>query len=145
MTWEGVQKRRGSGRSKREHQPVWLGGRERCLGCGSGGVSIPQAQVRDTGEQMRLDERERWDDGGRDVQNLSEDIQRRRGVPLGQGDHCTSVVNGAHLPVVDGPDLPGLGGEFGERCARLISHPQTSLRGREPARDPRRESVHTCE
>ena len=145
VTRERVEQLRGSGHCKREHQPVRLGGRERCLGRGGGGVSIPQVQVRDAGEQMRFNERERGDDRGRDVQDASECIQRCGRVPLRQADHCARVVNGTHLPVVDGTDLPGLGGESGERCARLIWHPKASLRGREPSGDPRRESVHTCE
>ena len=37
------------------------------------------------------------------------------------------------------------GGESGERRARLIRHPEASLRGREPSGDPRRERVHTRE
>ena len=42
VTRERVEQLRGVGHRKREDQPVWLGGRERRLGCGSGGVSIAQ-------------------------------------------------------------------------------------------------------
>ena len=94
VTRERVEQLRGVGHCEREDQPVWLGGRERCLGCGSGGVSISQVQVRDAGEQMRFDERERGDDPGRAVPNLSEYVQRRSGVPLRHADHRTRVVNG---------------------------------------------------
>ena len=59
VTRERVEQLRGLGQGEREDQPVRLGGRERCLGRGSGGVSIPQGEVRDAGEQMRFDERER--------------------------------------------------------------------------------------
>ena len=40
VTRERVEELRGFGHRKREDQPVWLGGRERCLGFGGGGVSI---------------------------------------------------------------------------------------------------------
>jgi hypothetical protein len=59
VTRERVEQFPGPGHCKREDQPVWLGGRERRLGRGSGGVSIAQVQVRDASEQMRLNERER--------------------------------------------------------------------------------------
>ena len=130
VTRERVEQLRGFGHREREHQPVRLGGRERCLGRGGGGVSIPQVQVRDASEQMRFNERERGADRGRDVQNVSEYIQRRGGVSLRHADHCTRVVNGTH------PHPLGFGGESGERCARLIRHPEASLRGREPSGDP---------
>ena len=42
VTRERVEQLRGSGHRKREDQPVWLGGRERRLGRGGGGVSIAQ-------------------------------------------------------------------------------------------------------
>ena len=64
VTRERVEQLRGVDHREREDQPVWLGGRERRLGCGSGGVSIPQGEVRDAGEQMRFDERERRDRPG---------------------------------------------------------------------------------
>ena len=56
VTRQRVEQLRGSGHGKREDQPVRLGGRQRCLGRGRGGVTIPQVQVRDASEQMRLDE-----------------------------------------------------------------------------------------
>ena len=65
VTRERVEQLRGVGQCEREDQPVRLGGRERCLGCGGGGVSIPKGEVRDAGEQMRFDERERGADRGR--------------------------------------------------------------------------------
>ena len=85
VTRERVEQLRGFGRCKREDQPVWLGGRERCLGRGGGGVSIPKAQVRDAGEQMRFHECERGADQRACSPNISEHIQRRRGVPLRHG------------------------------------------------------------
>ena len=96
VTRERVEQFRGFGHRKWEHQPVWLGGRERCLGCRGGGVSIPQGQVRDAGEQMRFNECERGDDRGRVVQNISKCIQRPSGVSLRHADHCARVVNGTH-------------------------------------------------
>src|SRR5207245_7900449 len=59
MTRERVEQLPAPEHCKREDQPVWLGGRERRLGRGGGGVSIAQVQVRDASEQMRLNERER--------------------------------------------------------------------------------------
>ena len=42
VTRERVEELCGVVHCKREDQSVWLGGGERCLGCGSGSVSIPQ-------------------------------------------------------------------------------------------------------
>ena len=96
VTRERVEQLRGFGHRKREDQPVRLGGCERCLGCGSGGVSIPQVQVRDAGEQMRFNERERGAGRGRDVRNVSKYVQRTGGVSLRHADHCARVVNETH-------------------------------------------------
>ena len=92
VTGERVEQFRGSGHRKREHQPVRLGGRERRLGRGSSGVSIPQGQMRDAGEQMRFNERERGAGRGRDVRNVSKYVQRTGGVSLRDADHCARVV-----------------------------------------------------
>ena len=43
------------------------------------------------------------------------------------------------------PVRPGSASKPFERLARLIRHPEPSLRGREPSDDRGRESVHTCE
>src|SRR3984885_15780868 len=94
---------------------------------------------------MRFNEGERWDERRREVQHTPERIQGCSGVTLRQADHGASVVDGTHLPLVNDAYLLGGGGEFHERCARLILPPKASLRGREPAGDPRRESVHTTE
>ena len=103
VTRQRVEQLRGVGHRKREDQPVWLGGRERCLGRGSGGLSIPQVQVRDAGEQMRFNERERREPaGGGDVRNVSEYIQRPDWVSFRQADHCTRVVNETHPSVFGG-------------------------------------------
>src|SRR6202011_4732457 len=56
MTRERVEQLTGPDHCKWEDQPVWLGGRERRLGRGGGGVSMAQVQVRDAGVQMRLNE-----------------------------------------------------------------------------------------
>ena len=97
VTWERVEQLRGFGHGKREHQPVRLGGRERCLGRGSGGVAIAHVKVRDTSEQVRFNECERGADRGCHVPSISECIQGAGGVPLRQADHCTRVVNRTHV------------------------------------------------
>ena len=93
VTRQRIEQLRGLGHSERENQPVRLGGRKRCLGCRGGGASIPQAQVRDTSEQIRFDERERRPGRGRDVRNVSKYVQRTAGVSLRHADHRARVVN----------------------------------------------------
>jgi hypothetical protein len=101
--------------------------------------------VRDTGEQMGFDHGERRGGRGSRVQNTSECIKRCLGVSLRQEDHRASVVNGAHLPVVNETNLLWLAGESGQSRPRLVGDPKPSLRRREPSRDPRRERVHAAE
>ena len=93
--------------------------------------------MRDTSEQMRLNERERGAGRGRDVRNVSKYVQRTGGVSLRHADHCTRVAKETHPTE--------FGGESGQRLARLVRHPEPSLRGGEPSDDRGRESVHTCE
>ena len=64
VAWESVEELRGSGDREREEQPIRLGGRERCLGCGRSCLAIPQLEVRDAGEQVSFNEREGGADGG---------------------------------------------------------------------------------
>ena len=94
VTRDGVEQLRGPGHCKRKHQPVRLGGRERRLGRRGGGVSITQGQVRDAGEQMRLDERER---GGRSrcatFEHVSKCVQRIGRVSRRDADRCARVAN----------------------------------------------------
>ena len=54
VAWENVEELRGSCDREREEQPIRLGGRERCLGCGRSCLAIPRLEVRDAGEQMSL-------------------------------------------------------------------------------------------
>ena len=136
---ERVEQLRRLGHREREDQPVRLGGRERCLGRDSGGVPIPQAQVRDAGEQMRFNERERGAGRGRGVRNVPKYVQRTGRVSVGNADHCARVVDEAETHPT------GFGRESDQRFARLIRHLEPSLRGREPSDDRRRERVHTCE
>ena len=101
--------------------------------------------MRDAGKQVGLDYRERRGDGGRGVQNALECNQRSRGILLSKADHCASVVNGAHLTVINGTDPLGIGGEARKRCARLIQHPKTRPLGREPPGNPWCEGMYTRE
>src|SRR3954453_2287680 len=118
VTRERVEELGGFGQGEREDQPVWLGGRKRFLGLGSGGVSIPQGEVREAGAHMRFDERERGAEARRVGQNLSERIQRDGGIPLGHADRRTRVANGAK-----GTESLGCRGESAECCPRLVWHP----------------------
>ena len=50
VTWEDVQQLGRVRHSKGEDQPIWLGGSERGLGCGPGGVPIVSRQVSEASE-----------------------------------------------------------------------------------------------
>ena len=135
VTRERVEQLRGFGHRKREHQPVWLGGRERCLGCRGGGASIPQREVRDTSEQMRFNQRERGAGRGRDLRNVSKYVQGAGGVSLRHADHCARVVN-------RNPSDSG-SAENPVSVSRASSGiPSRACVAREPSDDRRRESVH---
>ena len=107
VTRDCLEKFRGVGHCERKDQPISLGGRERLLGRRAGGVSISELQVRDAGEQMRFNERERGAGRGRDVRNVSKYVQRTGGVSLRHADHCARVVNETETHPT------GFGGESG--------------------------------
>jgi hypothetical protein len=67
VTRDHVDQLCGVGQSEREDQPVGLGSRKRVLGRGGGSVSIAQGEVRDAGEQVRLDQGERGPGAGPNI------------------------------------------------------------------------------
>src|SRR6266851_7534865 len=138
VTWEGVEELGSVVHSKREDQPIRFSSSERGLGSGGGGVPIAQSQVREASEHMCFYECVRREAGRRhEVLNVAQRSQRRGRVSLCQADCCSRKVNADHPFVSDG--------ELVECCARLVWHSETSLCGREPFGDHRRENVHTGE
>src|SRR5712692_10403274 len=122
MTWKNVEELGSVVHSKREDQPIRFSSSKRGLGCGCGGVPIAHRQVSEASEQMRFNECE-CGKVGRGLTHISEYVQRFGRVSLGYAHNGTRDVYDVRRVA--------LGGESAERCARLIYHPEASLRGRE--------------
>ena len=125
----------GSGHRKGEDQPIWLGGRERGLGPGRGGVRLPRSRCAMPASRCASTSANGEPVAGR-VRNVSVH-PTPHGVSLRHTDRCTRVAKETHPTEFSG--------ESGQRLARLGRHPEPSLSGGEPSDDGGRESVHTCE
>lgn len=136
VPWEDSEELGSVVHREREDQSIWFSGSQGGLGCGSGGVPIAQSEVREASEHMSFDECVRREaDRRHEVQNVSEESQRRGGVSFGETYCCPPEVNGVY-PLV-------FGGEPVERGTRIVWHPETSLCSREPFGDHPSENVHT--